>query len=99
MSAMFSYRYPHPAVAADIAVFTLRAARLSILLIRRKADPYAGRWALPGGFLKPYEDLDACAARELVEETGVDAGLLAAFANFSAPDRDPRERVISVAYF
>lgn len=94
----FTYEYPHPAVATDIAVFTLRGGALNVLLIERGADPYRGAWALPGGFLQPDEELDACARRELREETGVDADLLLHFGNFSAPDRDPRERVISVAY-
>jgi len=71
---------------------------LAILLIERGGSPYKGMWALPGGFVGPDEDLDACAKRELHEETAVDAPFLLHFANFSAPDRDPRERVISVAY-
>jgi 8-oxo-dGTP diphosphatase len=94
----FTYEYPHPAVATDIAVFTLRGGALHVLLIERGAEPFRGAWALPGGFLQPDEELDACARRELKEETGVDAELLLPFGNFSAPDRDPRERVISVAY-
>jgi len=94
----FTYEYPHPAVATDIAVFTLRRGGLNVLLIERGAEPYRGAWALPGGFLQPDEELDACARRELREETSVDADLLVHFGNFSAPDRDPRERVISVAY-
>lgn len=94
----FTYEYPHPAVATDIAVFTLRRGALNVLLIERAAEPFRGDWALPGGFLQPEEQLDACARRELREETSVDADLLVHFGNFSAPDRDPRERVISVAY-
>ncbi|MFN9807996.1 MAG: NUDIX hydrolase, partial [Betaproteobacteria bacterium] len=61
-------------------------------------EPYAGAWALPGGFLRMDETLDACARRELMEETGVEASVLFPFANYSEPDRDPRERVISAAY-
>lgn len=94
----FTYEYPHPAVATDIAVFTLRRGALNVLLIERGGEPFKGAWALPGGFLQPDEELDACALRELREETGVDADLLVHFGNFSAPGRDPRERVISVAY-
>lgn len=94
----FTYDYPHPAVATDIAVFTLRRGALNVLLIERGAEPFLGAWALPGGFLQPDEELDQCARRELLEETGVDADLLLHFDNFSAPRRDPRERVISVAY-
>lgn len=94
----YTYAYPHPAVATDIAVFTLRQGALHVLLIERGGEPFKGAWALPGGFLQPDEELDQCARRELKEETGVDADLLVQFATFSAPDRDPRERVISVAY-
>lgn len=95
---VFTYAYPHPAVATDIAVFTLRRGALNVLLIERAGDPFRGAWALPGGFLQPDEELDACARRELQEETSVEAEVLVHFGNFSAPDRDPRERVISVAY-
>jgi 8-oxo-dGTP diphosphatase len=98
MTATHSYPYPHPAVATDIAIFTLKAGRLALLLIERGQEPFAGRWALPGGFLREDEDLETCARRELQEETGFDAAMLLHFANFSAPRRDPRERVISVAY-
>lgn len=95
---IYSYPYPHPALTTDIAVFTLREGRLCVLLIERAEDPYAGAWALPGGFLRMDETLDACARRELMEETGVEASVLFPFANYSEPDRDPRERVISAAY-
>jgi len=94
----FVYKYPHPAVASDLAIFGLRGGRLMILLIRRGGEPFLGSWALPGGFLNPTEDLDACARRELQEETGLEVAYLKQFGIFSAPDRDPRERVISVAY-
>jgi 8-oxo-dGTP diphosphatase len=95
---IYSYPYPHPAVTTDIAVFTLREGRLCVLLIERAEEPYAGAWALPGGFLRMDETLDACARRELLEETGVEASVLFPFANYSEPGRDPRERVISAAY-
>ena len=95
----YCYDYPRPAVAADVAVFTLRHEKLAVLLIRRKHDPFAGKWALPGGFLEEHETLDECAQRELHEETGIDAADIFHVGNFSAPDRDPRGRVISVAYF
>jgi 8-oxo-dGTP diphosphatase len=97
--APYCYDYPRPAVAADVAVFTLRDEKLSVLLIRRKHDPFAGKWALPGGFLEESETLDDCAQRELYEETGIRATDIHHIGNFSAPDRDPRGRVISVAYF
>ena len=95
---IYSYPYPHPALTTDIAVFTLREGRLCVLLIERAEEPYAGSWALPGGFLRMEETLDACARRELMEETGVEASVLFPFANYSEPGRDPRERVISAAY-
>lgn len=94
----YDYPYPHPAIATDIAIFTLNEGRLRVLLVQRKADPFGGAWALPGGFLDPNETLDACARRELREETGVEARMLVHFGNYSEPDRDPRERVVSVAY-
>lgn len=95
----YSYAYPHPAVTTDAVVFSLRGGRLELLLIQRGGEPFKGHWALPGGFLTPDEDLDACVRRELVEETGVAVAELHHFANFSAPNRDPRERVISAAYW
>lgn len=95
----FSYRYPHPAVTTDVVVFTIREQRLQLLLIRRANPPFQGQWALPGGFLDIDEDLDTCAARELAEETGLSDLYLEQLCTFGAPDRDPRERVISVAYY
>jgi len=70
-SHTFSYRYPHPAVTTDVVVFTIRAQRLHLLLIQRANPPFQGQWALPGGFLDIEEDVNACAARELAEETGL----------------------------
>lgn len=95
----FSYHYPHPAVTTDVVVFTLLQARLSTLLVRRANPPYEGVWALPGGFLGIGEDLDTCAARELAEETGIGGVYLEQLYTFGAPGRDPREHVISVAYY
>ncbi|MDR3416583.1 MAG: NUDIX hydrolase [Nevskia sp.] len=80
-------------------VFTIRDGALHVLLIERNGDPYKGFWALPGGFLEPDEDLEACACRELLEETGVSCRYLEQFHAFGAINRDPRERVITVAYF
>lgn len=94
----FCYDHPRPAVAADIVILSLREGALQVLLVRRGGDPFRGRWALPGGFLQENEDLDACARRETEEETGVRPDRILQFANFSQPDRDPRGRVISVAY-
>lgn len=96
---VYTYRHPHPAVAADLAIFTIREDALELLLIERAAEPFAGRWALPGGFVRETEDLAAAAARELHEETGVEHAYLEQVGAFGAPGRDPRERVISIAYF
>ena len=95
----YCYDHPRPAVTTDICLFTVVEDDLKILLIRRGLEPFRGSWALPGGFLQETETLDQCAARELAEETGVRGAHLEAFATFSAPDRDPRFRVITAAYF
>lgn len=95
----YTYAYPHPAVTTDVAVFTLRQQQLQLLLIRRGHDPHRGKWVLPGGFLEMDEDLEACAKRELKEETGAADLYLEQLFTFGRPDRDPRERVISVTYF
>lgn len=86
------------AVATDIVVFSIRNGRLVILLVRRGIDPFKGQWALPGGFVAGDEFLDACARRELAEETAVANVYLEQLASFGAPARDPRGRVVSVAY-
>jgi len=95
----YIYSHPHYAITTDMVVFTIREAALQVLLIKRGAMPFKGRWALPGGFLKPDEDLEACARRELEEETGVSGFYLEQLYTFGALKRDPRERVITVAYF
>lgn len=97
--SQYCYDYPRPSVTADICLFTMVEDDLRILLIRRGGEPFKGSWALPGGFLQETETLDQCAARELREETGVAGAHLEAFANFSDPNRDPRYRVITAAYF
>ncbi len=99
MPMSYSYPYPHPAVTTDVVVFTIRDQRLNLLLVRRAAPPYAGMWALPGGFLDIDEDLEHCAKRELEEETGVTGVYLEQLYTFGQPDRDPRERIISVTYY
>lgn len=93
------YAYPHPAVTTDVVLFTVREQQLMLLLIRRRGAPFAGCWALPGGFLDIGEDLEICAARELAEETGLRDIYLEQLYTFGRPDRDPRERVISVTYY
>ncbi|HEY1562950.1 MAG TPA: NUDIX hydrolase [Caulobacteraceae bacterium] len=94
----YTYDHPRPAVTADVAAFTRREGALCLLLVQRGGEPFAGQWALPGGFPDPDEDLEACARRELKEEAGVEAAALTVFGQFSAPDRDPRGRTISVAF-
>lgn len=92
--------YPSVAVTVDLAVFTIRDGSLSVLLVERGSEPFAGRWALPGGFVEPDEDALAAARRELAEETSL-SGLdvhLEQLATYSAPDRDPRMRVVSIAH-
>lgn len=95
----YCYRYPHPAVTADAVIFTIADNKLRLLLIKRGAEPDKGAWAIPGGFLELDEDLDDCARRELKEETGLDNIYLEQLHTFGTPDRDPRERVITVAYY
>ena len=96
---MYTYQYPHPAVTTDCVIFgyDLREG-LSVLLVQRGIDPFKGRWAFPGGFLKMDEDADTGALRELKEETGFEASSITQFGAFTAVDRDPRERVITIAY-
>lgn len=94
----FTYEHPRPALAVDCVVFGLDDD-LQILLIKRDLEPFAGRWALPGGFVRMDETLDEAARRELEEETGVSRLYLEQLYTFGDPGRDPRERVVSVAYY
>lgn len=95
----YTYEYPRPSVAVDCVIFGLDGTELKVLLIQRAHDPYAGHWALPGGFVDMDEDLDFAARRELEEETGMQDVFVEQLYTFGAPLRDPRGRVISVAYY
>ncbi len=94
-------QYERPSVTVDTLIFTLRQGELQVLLVERKAWPHEGEWAIPGGFVRMDESLPVAARRELKEETGVDDPdvYLEQLYTFGAPDRDPRTRVITVAYF
>src|SRR5262249_17350665 len=93
----FCYDYPRPAVTVD-AVIVTREERPRVLLIRRQHEPFAGMWALPGGFVDMDETLEASARRELEEESGVRVEALEQLHTFGDPGRDPRGRTVSVVY-
>ena len=95
------HAYPPFAVTVDIVVMTITESDLRVLLIRRAIPPFRDSWALPGGFVRPDEDLDTAAARELAEETSIsqEPEHLEQFGTYGHPDRDPRMRVVSVGYW
>lgn len=96
----YTYDYPKPAVTIDCVVFGLdEDNQLKVMLIQRDIAPFEGEWALPGGFVRLYETLDEAAQRELREETGIDRIFLEQLYTFGDIERDPRERVITVAYY
>ena len=95
----FTYEYPRPALTVDCVVFGFDGGGLQVLLIRRALEPFLGSWALPGGFVDMDEDLDQAARRELQEETHLSQVYLEQLFTFGTPGRDPRGRVVSVAYY
>lgn len=94
-----SYEHPRPALTVDCVVFGVDDDELRVLLIQRDIEPFAGDWALPGGFVQMDESLDEAARRELREETGIGPVYLEQLYTFGGIDRDPRGRVVSVAYY
>src|SRR6266498_332173 len=95
----FTYQYPRSALTVDCVVFGFDVGELKVLLIERALEPFKGKWALPGGFVRVEETLDEAARRELAEEAGLKDVFLEQLYSFGELNRDPRERVISVAYY
>jgi 8-oxo-dGTP diphosphatase len=96
---MPKFRMPTLTMTTDIVIFTIHDERLEILLIQRGNPPYQGTWALPGGLVEEDEDLDVCAHRELEEETKITDVSLEQLHTFGATHRDPRGRLVTVAYY
>jgi 8-oxo-dGTP diphosphatase len=96
---VFEYQYPRAALTVDCVIFGLDQEDLKVMLIQRDLEPFAGQWALPGGFVHIEETLEEAAQRELAEETGITNVFLEQLYTFGDVDRDPRERIISVAYY
>lgn len=94
-----SYAFARPALTVDIVVFALDDADLQVMLIERDLEPFAGQWALPGGFVRVEETLEGAANRELREETGLHDLFLEQLFTFGDLERDPRERIVTVAYY
>jgi 8-oxo-dGTP diphosphatase len=94
-----TYEYPRAALTVDCVVFGLDETELKVLLIERGVAPFKGKWALPGGFVRVEETVDEAARRELSEETGLQKVFLEQLYTFGAVHRDPRERVVSLAYY
>lgn len=95
----YCYKYPHPAVTADCVIFGFDGLLIKILLIKRGIEPFKDKWALPGGFMKIDETAEECAKRELEEETGLKNTSVEQLYTFSDVNRDPRERVITIAHY
>ncbi len=96
---MYTYQYPHPAVTVDMLILDKSGSSPKILLIERRNDPFAGCWAMPGGFVDENEDISDAALRELREETSLTDVALHQFGAFGKPGRDPRGHTITIAYW
>lgn len=94
-----TYEFARPALTTDCVVFGLDEDDVKVLLIKRGLTPFKGKWALPGGFIRPKETIDDCARRELAEETGLNNIYLEQLYTFGDPSRDPREHIVTVAYY
>lgn len=99
MKPKFTYQYPRAAVTTDCVIFGIRKDELELLLVKRAIQPFKGKWALPGGFILLKETADECAYRILKEEAGIRNVFIEQLYTFSNLKRDPRERVISIAYY
>lgn len=100
MQEYYTYKYPRPSVTTDCVIFGYDTKEgLSVLLIKRGIEPFKDHWAFPGGFIKMDEDAETCARRELKEETSLETAHIEQFGCFSEVNRDPRERVITIAYY
>ena len=95
----YCYKYPRPSVTTDCVIFGFEGTKLRVLLVQRGFEPYKGRWAFPGGFMNMDESAEEGALRELQEETGLEGAYIRQFHTFTAPLREPRERVITIAYY
>ncbi|MCH5229517.1 MAG: NUDIX hydrolase [Muribaculaceae bacterium] len=95
---MYCYKYPHPAVTVDCIVFNKEDGNITVLLIKRKNEPYKDCWALPGGFINIDESAETAVIRELKEETGLEVSTIDQLKTYSNPQRDPRERVITIVF-
>src|SRR5689334_9851507 len=95
----YTYEYPRPSLTVDAVVFGFDDQDLKVLLIQRGLEPFLGRWALPGGFVRMDESLESSVRRELKEETGLGNIFLEQLYTFGDTGRDPRGRVVSVAYY
>lgn len=92
------HQFDKPSVTVDVVIFTIKDQDLQVLLVKRNIEPFKNKWALPGGFVRIDESLEAAAKRELEEETGVKNIYLEQLYTFGEPKRDPRGRVITVSY-